>query len=470
VQLGVQQKAQTTLSAQLQKTLKFLQYSALELRQELALALESNALLEEVDPADEENLEEAEPPSDSLAESTTIETELIDLFEDYLSASNNNNEEDDFLANQAAAGHSWRDELILEAEIALPSMLQPCVFGLIQLIDELGFCPYQLPEIQQIFQEQKIDCSPTNIEKARAWLQTQEPLGIGCHDFSTFVALQLAALPKHTPIHNLAAQLCQPPYFEKLAEQQFQKLRQALGCSQKSLQQAYTLLQSLKPYPLEDLEENITAEIIIPDLILTFENQGWRIRLNEEAFPKIRLNTRYIQLLKQHNQKEYLKQQLQEARGILQSLSQRHDTLLKIAEAVIRYQEDFLLHGEKHLKPLILKDIAEELGFHESTISRATNNKYLLTPRGLLPLRRFFSNASGSNSEHAATAVQALIRQMIQQENPEKPLSDNQLVKNLAGNAIHIARRTVAKYREQLGIPPAHLRKRHGNDLPSKHP
>lgn len=462
MQLGIQQKAQTTLTAQLQKTLKFLQYSALELRQELTSALESNALLEEVEPTAEEEMHD-----DNLEESTPIELENLDPFENFLSVPNY--EEEDFLSNQASPEQNWREALILEAEIALPEAWQSCALGFIHLLDELGFCPYHLEEIQEIFQQQGISCLPENISKVRDWLQQQEPLGIGSYDFSAFLALQLTAIAKRTPAHHLAEQLCQPQYLELLAEQQFQKLRQIFNCSQKSLQQAYSLLQTLRPYPLENIEEGTAAEIIIPDLVLTSENQGWRIRLNQEAFPNIRLNTHYIQLLKKHGEKNYLKQQLQEARSILQSLSQRHDTLLKIAEAVIRYQEDFLLHGEQYLKPLILKDIAEELGFHESTISRATNNKYLLTPRGLLPFRRFFSNASGQNSEHAATAVQAFIRQMIQQENPEKPLSDSQLVKHLAGSAIHIARRTVAKYREQLGIPPAHLRKRTDRDSLSKH-
>jgi RNA polymerase sigma-54 factor len=294
------------------------------------------------------------------------------------------------------------------------------------------------------------------------WLQHMDPLGVGARDLGECLVLQLRAQPR-SQAQMIAIIVCKQ-HLELLAKRDLRKLMLVTGADEDLLRQAQTLITALEPKPgrpFARAEDNI----IIPDVIVQKVGRSWRVQLNPDVMPKLRVNDMYANAIKQQrgaaNQNAGLSGRLQEARWFVKNIMQRFDTIQRVSQAIVERQKNFFSHGAIAMKPLVLREIADELGLHESTISRVTTAKYMSTPFGTFELKYFFGSSlnteAGGNA--SSTAVRALIKQLVEAENPKKPLSDSQLSTMLEEQGIQVARRTVAKYREALKIAPANLRK-----------
>ena len=300
------------------------------------------------------------------------------------------------------------------------------------------------------------------IEEILQRVQQFDPIGVGARDLQECLLLQLEQLDETTPWLTEARDLV-TTHLHVLGNKDFVTLVRQTHLSESQLSQVVELIRTLQPRPGAALFEE-TADYEVPDVLVRKDQGRWLVELNPETLPKVRINNTYASLIKSvptGPDKDYLRDNLQEAKWFLKSLQTRHDTLLKVATKIVEVQQGFLEHGPMAMKPLILADIAEQVDLHESTISRVTNRKYLATPQGLFELKYFFSSHVGTSTggEVSSTAIRALIRQVTADENPRKPLSDSKIAAILAEQNINVARRTVAKYRESLSIPPSNERK-----------
>ena len=300
------------------------------------------------------------------------------------------------------------------------------------------------------------------VEEILHRVQQFDPIGVGARDLQECLLLQLEQLDETTPWLKEAKDLV-TTHLHVLGNKDFVTLVRQTHLSESQLSQVVALIRTLQPRPGAALFEE-TADYEVPDVLVHKDQGRWLVELNPETLPKVRINNTYASLIKSvptGPDKDYLRDNLQEAKWFLKSLQTRHDTLLKVATKIVEVQRGFLEHGPMAMKPLILADIAEQVDLHESTISRVTNRKYLATPRGLFELKYFFSSHVGTSTggEVSSTAIRALIRQVTADENPRKPLSDSKIAAILAEQKINVARRTVAKYRESLSIPPSNERK-----------
>jgi len=279
---------------------------------------------------------------------------------------------------------------------------------------------------------------------------------------SESLLLQLDVLPKYTP-HLALASLVAKHYLPVLASRDFVKLRKELGCDEATLKQVQQLITSLNPRPGSAFS-HIGSEHYIQHEVIVKKVKGiWIASLNDSVIPKLKINQLYAGILKRNrdSSSQYLQSQMQEAKWMIKNIQQRFSTILRVSQAIVDRQRNFLEYGEVAMRPLVLREIADELDLHESTISRVTTNKYMLTPRGIFELKYFFGSsvATDAGGTCSATAIRALIKQLVDQENPRKPYSDNQITDLLAKQGIVVARRTIAKYRESMNIAPASLRK-----------
>jgi len=294
-------------------------------------------------------------------------------------------------------------------------------------------------------------------------VQQFDPVGIAARDLSDCLALQLNALDPETPWREQAiALVCES--LDLLAARDFNTLKRRTRLDEADLASVVELIQSMNPRPGSVISSE-PPEYIIPDVVVYKLNERWQVELNGEATPRLKINDLYASMVKRADSSAdntYLKDNLQEARWFLKSLQSRHETLLKVATKIVEHQRGFLEYGEEAMKPLVLAEIAEAVEMHESTISRVTSRKYMHTPRGVFELKYFFSSHVSTNTggEVSSTAIRALIRKLTADENPRKPLSDNKIAAILAEQNIKVARRTVAKYRESMAIPPSNERKR----------
>ena len=293
-------------------------------------------------------------------------------------------------------------------------------------------------------------------------IQQFDPIGVAARDIRECLLLQLDGLSPETPWLAQARSLVDL-HLDLLGTKDFAALVRRTGLTEHELSQVVALIRTLQPRPGAALLAE-QSDYEIPDVLVRKENGRWLVELNPETLPRVRINTTYANLIKEVGagpDKDYLKDNLQEAKWLLKSLQTRHDTLLKVATKIVEVQRDFLENGAEAMKPLILADIAEQVDLHESTISRVTNRKYLATPQGLYELKYFFSSHLGtaSGGEISSTAIRAIIRKVTAEENPRKPLSDNKIAAILAEQNINVARRTVAKYRESMSSPPSNERK-----------
>ena len=462
-----------TLTPQLQQSIRLLQLSTLELNQELEQMLQDNPLLERED-EDEAGYAAAEAPAHTAeAEAQSTETPQPESSEsepaaapddadwnDY-SAAGGDDEDSDY-AQGSVSGSTLREHLLNQL-IVSPLTLRDrtLVAALIDDLDEAGFLSQPLGDITAGLQAELDELEPEEVETALKHLQNMDPTGVGARNLAECLSLQLRALPPDTPARDAAMRLT-AHYLDLLAARDVGKLKKMLGIDDSALRAARALILSLNPRPGAAFGADET-HYVIPDVFVRKVKGMWIASLNADAMPKLRVNRVYADILARHRENggSQLASQLQEARWLIKNVQQRFDTILRVSQAIVDRQKHFFEHGEVAMRPLVLREIADAVELHESTISRVTTQKYMMTPRGLYELKYFFGShvATDNGGACSSTAIRALIKQLIAAESSKKPLSDGQLAEVLGQQGIVVARRTVAKYRELLQIPPANMRR-----------
>ncbi len=445
VNLQLKTSQHLALTPQLQQSIRLLQLSTQELDQELETFLMQNPLLERDDSPHEE------------AESAAFDS----WSPDDLPAPAWHDGDDEMEAPQSPAPpQSLADHLVAQLRLMpLNERDHDLVLTLVAQLDEAGYLPATLETIQAEFPE-SLAITVEELQVALRLLQSMDPPGVGARNLAECLTLQLKALPVDTEGREPALQVV-GNHLDLLAGRDFSRLRKLLNIPEPLLQTACHLVTRLNPKPGMDFSPQETR-YVVPDVLVRKIRGQWTASLNSEAMPRLRINALYAQLMHRDRESSHpLSSQLQEARWLIRNVQQRFDTILRVSQAIIIRQHAFLDHGEVAMRPLVLREIADELELHESTISRVTTQKYMLTPRGLYELKYFFSSHVSTDTGGAAssTAIRALIRQMIQAEDGKNPLSDNRLSELLAEQGFKVARRTVAKYREALQIHPASQRK-----------
>ncbi len=469
-----------TLTPQLQQSIKLLQLSTLDLNQEIERFLSDNPLLERIDaetdmtggdtsvlpPGDRDAF--AEQPQDAGTQDdehagSDDSGERFDDTQEWsnLSGGTRNRDDDDdadFQSYQAAVP-DLRDHLHQQISLSpLSDRDRALVRLVIEALDDDGYLHQTLEELLALLPpEDGYDLEDMNI--ALRHVQSLEPAGIGARTPQECLSLQLLALPE-SPVRQLALAIVEG-HLELLAERNFVKLKRATGCNDDELREAHALICSLNPHPGSEYGTP-DARYIVPDVTVKKIHGRWTALLNQDAMPKLRVNALYASILQQNRGGNgNLNGQLQEARWLIKNIQQRFDTILRVSQAIVDQQQQFFDYGEVAMRPLTLREIAEQLELHESTISRVTTQKYMSTPRGVIELKYFFSShvATDTGGAASSTAIRALIRQLVDAEDRKKPLSDAKIADLLGGQGIVVARRTIAKYRESLNIPPVSQRK-----------
>jgi len=468
-----------TLTPQLQQSIRLLQLSTLELNQEIETFLQENPLLERDDE------EEAPAPPASLVPTTTTttssesesppttgtENEQPDdrsssetdwsLDDGYGSFSGQDSDDDSEAPQASAEPAKLRDHLLDQINLMqMPDQDKRIVAFLIDNLDDDGYMTQDLVELAALLPvELEIDSEALNI--GLKYLQSLDPPGIGARNLSECLALQLEALPEDTQYRDEAS-LVVKQHLDIFAARDYFRLKKLLRCDDDVLRIVQAMIIGLNPRPAANFSGSETR-YIIPDVVVRKTKGMWVTSLNPEAMPKLRINRMYADILHRNRDASFqqLAGQLQEAKWLIKNVQQRFDTILRVSQAIVDRQRHFFEHGEVAMRPLVLREIAETLGLHESTVSRVTTQKFMLTPRGIFELKYFFGSHVSTETGGAcsATAIRALIRQMVGEEDTRKPLSDSQISEVLGKQGIMVARRTIAKYRESLQILPVNLRK-----------
>ena len=372
-------------------------------------------------------------------------------------------EDRDFLSYTSSGQESLRDHLLSQMLLTpLSELDQQIATAIIESIDEDGFLDDSLDNIVHGLQQDLPDIELDEAEAMLHLIQQFDPPGVGARDLGECLAIQLRQIDNPTPAHRNANRLL--AHLDLLTSRDYTRLQRTLKIDAEALKNALQVLQTLNPRPGSALRSQ-DVEYVIPDVFVRRVKDEWHVELNPDILPKLRINNLYAGYIQRGRRGEdmtYMRNALQEARWFIKSVQSRHETLLAVAEAIIRHQQDFLEHGESAMRPLVLREIADELGLHESTVSRVTTSKYMHTPRGVVEFKYFFSSHVGTSDggEASSTAIRAMLKQLVADENPSKPLSDSRISQLLEKEGINVARRTVAKYRESLGIPPSNERKR----------
>ena len=464
-----------TMTPQLQQAIRLLQLPALELQAHIRELLESNVMLEPVEEGDVTGVFEAPEmpqtaaPAEVVPERQTENTvEVVD--EGWGEQSVGTSEapwqsDDDDRQQEFAddAGQSLQDHLVWQLEMA---KLEPRELGIARAIadavSEDGYLTESIEEIGKTLQPE-IVAEQAEIEKVLQFVQSLDPPGVAARSVGECIELQLRQLDPETPGRELAVQIARQ-HLELVADRELSLLRRELRATDEDLAAALALVRACHPRPGATVS-TVGADYVVPDVFVRRTDHGWAVEINAATLPRVRLNQGYASLIGRNASHASMRAQLQEARWLLKSLEIRNETLMKVARSIVERQTAFLEHGEEHMRPMILKDIAEAVSMHESTISRVTSGKYMHTPRGVFELRYFFSSqvegADGSGT--SSTAIRAKIKKLVKEENGETPLSDGRIAELLSGEGIPVARRTVAKYREAMGIAPSNERRRTGS-------
>ena len=471
-----------TMTPQLQQAIKLLQLSTLELQQEIQEALDSNLMLEVAEEGenDSRNAKTENEPEQIAQEDKsvqdTIESETMP--EDLPVDSAWEDVYDNIQTSSSASTYqeSDRDQEIgdsntetLQEHLRWQMQLTPfsdtdllIAESIIDAIDDDGFLRVEIEELHQILPE-SLEVELDEVEAVLHRIQNFDPPGVGARGVQESLILQLKQILGESEENNIAFKLVSE-YFDLLANRDFNQLMRKLNIDEDQLKSLIQVIQSLNPRPGSHITPS-KAEYIIPDVTVKKVKGKWKVELNADAAPRIRINAQYANMVKQTKSSAdstYMKNHLQEARWFIKSLTSRNETLLKVATCIVERQRAFLEYGDEAMKALVLHDIAEAVEMHESTISRVTTKKYMHTPRGIFELKYFFSShvSTADGGECSATAIRALIKKLIAAEAPAKPLSDSKIANFLADQGINLARRTVAKYREAMAIPPSNERKR----------
>lgn len=464
-----------TMTPQLQQAIRLLQLPALELQAHIRELLESNVMLEPVEEGEgtgifeQPELPQTAAPAEAVPERQTENTvEVVDegWGEQSVGTSETPWQSDDDDRQQEFAddtGQSLQDHLVWQLEMA---RLEPRELGIaraiVDAVSEDGYLTESLEEVQKTLQPE-IVADMAEIEKVLGFVQSLDPPGVAARSVGECIVLQLKQLDPDTPGLELAVQIARH-HLELVAERELSLLRRELRATDDELAAAIALVKACHPRPGATVSSG-SAEYVVPDVFVRRTDHGWAVEINAATLPRVRLNQGYASLIGRNASHASMRAQLQEARWLLKSLEIRNETLMKVARSIVERQTAFLEHGEEHMRPMILKDIAEAVSMHESTISRVTSGKYMHTPRGVFELRYFFSSqvegADGSGT--SSTAIRAKIKKLVKEENGEMPLSDGRIAELLSGEGIPVARRTVAKYREAMGIAPSNERRRSGS-------
>jgi RNA polymerase sigma-54 factor len=463
---------QLTMTPQLQQAIRLLQLPALELQAHIRELLETNVMLEPTDEGHEETLdtgtlEHAEAPEPIEAAEAPPESTVEVLDESWGEHSAGPTEaqwsgDDDDRQQEFAdsAGQSLQDYLLWQLELAKLEPRELAIArAIVDAISDDGYLTEPLEEIASTLRPE-IHCETAEVEAALLDVQALDPPGIGARSVGECIELQLRQLDPAIPGVNAAIEIARH-HLERIAGRELAVVKRELRASDEDLACALALVRSCHPRPGATVSAG-SAEYVVPDVFVRRTEHGWAVEINSATLPRVRLNQSYASLIGRNASHATMRAQLQEARWLLKSLEIRHETLIKVARSIVERQTAFLEQGEEHMRPMILKDIAEAIGMHESTISRVTSGKYMHTPRGVFELRYFFSShvegADGSGT--SSTAIRAKIRKLVKDENAESPLSDGRIAELLSAEGIPVARRTVAKYREAMGIPPSNERRR----------
>ena len=463
---------QLTMTPQLQQAIKLLQLPVLELQAQVQEALETNVMLEQEEdeaidlasldqtaPTGEPEVETAESDSggdvDEMSAGDEVVVEMEDPWAESSTPSGDGSRSDDDdrpLEFTDERGNDLHQHLIWQLEI---SRLDPRQVWIGEaIVDSLNDDGYLTDTCAEIAHSLSADLpvSEEDVEAVLAFVQTLDPSGVGARSLSECLTLQLAQLETGTPGRDLALLIARD-HLQAVADRDVAALRRALGVEEDALHGALALVRACHPRPGSAFE-GAQPEYVVPDVFVRRTDQGWSVELNAGSVPRLKVNQGYAGLVARSADYASLRAQLQEARWLIRSLEIRNETLLKVARSIVQRQSAFLERGEEAMQPMILRDVAEAVAMHESTISRVTTGKYMHTPRGIFEFRYFFSShVSGTDGEDVSSvAIRARIRKLIGDEPPEKPLSDAQLATILAGEGVKVARRTVAKYREALGL------------------
>jgi RNA polymerase sigma-54 factor len=471
---------QLTMTPQLQQAIRLLQLSTLDLQQEIQSALDSNPLLEmegdehpEPAPQDQNTTSSNDDPAplngteqqtdsewnQDIPDDLPVDTRWDDIYTNGSQGSGGGDDDFGMSERHNAAPDSLQSHLLWQLNLTTLSLHDKLIGEtLIDAIAPNGFLDTPLEELADSLQ--------VEADEAQAVLKTIQqfdPPGCGARDLRECLLLQLRQLPAQTPWLK-EAQTLVDRYLDLLGKRDFRQLSRRTRLNEAQLGEVVRLIQTLNPYPGDafDCEE---TQYVVPDIVVSRRLNRWLVELNPETTPRLRINDGYAALIKRadnSSDNNFLRDHLQEARWFLKSLQSRNETLLKVASSIVEKQQGFFELGPEAMKPMVLADIAETIGMHESTISRVTTQKYMFTPRGVFELKYFFSShvSTDSGEDASSTAIRALIRKLIDSELARKPLSDNKLTQELDKQGIQVARRTVAKYRESMGIPSSSERKR----------
>ncbi|MGB0238496.1 MAG: RNA polymerase factor sigma-54 [Cycloclasticus sp.] len=468
-----------TMTPQLQQAIRLLQLSTLELQQEIQTVLDGNMMLEVPDEEPIVNQENesknttasseektCEGSQDLLPDELAIDTSWDDIYDltptPGLNSSPETSPPDPGSINSAK--QTLHDHLIWQMELTNFSDTDRAIAtAIIDSIDDNGYLNSTPEHIHQHLCQQLDDLGLDEVMAVLHKIQSFDPIGVGAVDLQDCLLVQLKQLPQTTPFLPLAIELVSD-CMTALGSQDSAKLKRHLGIDDETLKQVISLIQQLNPRPGSGVEET-HIEYITPDVYVRKIKGQWQVTINGDISTNIRINPFYQTLIKRGDKStdtQTMKNHLQEARWFLKSLQSRNETLMLVAQEIVDRQHEFLEHGAIAMKPMILRDIAEAVDMHESTISRVTTNKYMHTPNGIFELKHFFSShvSTDSGGECSATAIRAFIKELVDNENPKKPLSDNKIAAILGERGINVARRTIAKYREAISIPPSSQRKR----------
>ncbi len=470
------------LTPQLQQSIKLLQLSTLELNQEIEKILLENPMLEReepegdlgssrmeapapVAPAGSEAAQEREQEQSREAErEREVDPDFDNSGEagEWQAAGSGGQRDDDddtdFQEFQAALP-SLRDHL--DAQIALTPLSdrdRALVRFLIEALDDDGYLAQDLEDLLPLLPPE-LEIELDDLKIALCQIQSLDPAGIGATDVAQCLGLQLQALPP-SDARELARAIV-ANHLELLAARDFLKLKRALRCNDEALREAHALILSLNPRPGAQFSQADTR-YVVPDVVVRKLRNNWVVSLNPDAMPRLRVNQLYAQILRDNRGASgSLSSHLQEARWLIKNVQQRFETIQRVSQAIVDRQRQFFDYGDVAMRPLTLREIAEQLDLHESTVSRVTTQKYMATPRGIFEFKYFFGShvATDSGGAASSTAIRALIRQLVGAEDKKKPLSDAKIAELLGQQGIVVARRTIAKYRESLDIPPVSLRK-----------
>ncbi|EFF3690830.1 RNA polymerase factor sigma-54 [Escherichia coli] len=463
---------QLAMTPQLQQAIRLLQLSTLELQQELQQALESNPLLEQIDTHEEIDTRETQDSetldtADALEQKEMPEELPLDASWDTIytagtpSGTSGDYIDDELPVYQGETTQTLQDYLMWQVELTPFSDTDRAIAtSIVDAVDETGYLTVPLEDILESIGDEEIDID--EVEAVLKRIQRFDPVGVAAKDLRDCLLIQLSQFDKTTPWLE-EARLIISDHLDLLANHDFRTLMRVTRLKEDVLKEAVNLIQSLDPRPGQSIQTG-EPEYVIPDVLVRKHNGHWTVELNSDSIPRLQINQHYASMCnnaRNDGDSHFIRSNLQDAKWLIKSLESRNDTLLRVSRCIVEQQQAFFEQGEEYMKPMVLADIAQAVEMHESTISRVTTQKYLHSPRGIFELKYFFSshvNTEGGG-EASSTAIRALVKKLIAAENPAKPLSDSKLTSLLSEQGIMVARRTVAKYRESLSIPPSNQRK-----------